>query len=70
MEASVGGWWAAYWNPEIKLQEKSATVYGNVEDAGLPTLKAEFDKRNSWCPPNSMLEQLYYTPHVISKRWF
>lgn len=64
MKASVGGWSAAYWDPVIKLQKKSATVDGNVEDATLPTLEAEYDKRNSWCPPDSSGHSAANVPHV------
>ena len=66
MRASAGGWWKAYWNPEIKLQEKSAEVNGWVQKAGLPTLKAEFDKRNSWCPPDTYsTTPPEYIPHLL-----
>ena len=65
MSASVGGWWTAYWNPVIKVQEKSATVNGYVENAGLATVIAEFDKRNSWCPNDTGYSQTprAYVPH-------
>ena len=66
VKASAGGRWDAYWNKELKLQGKTAEVYGNVEGAALPKLSAEFDTINSWCPPDTGYSntQREYVPHV------
>ncbi len=64
MKASVGGSWDAFWKPEIKLQKKTAVVNGNIENAGLPTLNAEYAKRKSWCPPDSSGTSEAYVPHL------
>ena len=66
MEASVGSWWQAYWNPEIKKQKKIAYVTGNVENAELLTVIAVYHKRRSWCPYDSGYSQTprAYLPHV------
>ncbi len=67
MRASVGGWWEAFNYPVLKLQGKTAKVDGWVQSAGLPTLQAEFDTRNSPCPPNSSgysSTPSDYVPHV------
>ncbi len=69
MKASVGGWWAAHLNEELKLQGKTAEVYGNVEEARLPIINAEFDTINSWCPPDNGYSrtQRKYIPHVSAE---
>ena len=64
MEASLGGSYRAFWYPEIKLQGKTAEVYGNVEDARLPILNAEYDTKKSWCPPDSSGTSSDYVPHL------
>ena len=69
MRVSVGGWWTAYQNEELKLQGKTAQVYGKIQDAELPTLNAEFDTKNSWCPPDNGYSQTQrkYIPHVSAE---
>lgn len=69
MSVSVGGWWTAYQNEELKLQGKTAEVYGNIQDATLPTLNAEFDTKNSWCPPDNGYSNTprKYIPHVSAE---
>lgn len=57
MSASVGGWWQAIWNPEIKLQQKRAEVDGWVREASLPTLIAQYATRKSVCPPDTGYSQ-------------
>ncbi len=50
MEASIGGWWTSECNPNIKLQTKTATVYGSVDDASHEEFTASYYYEKSECP--------------------
>ncbi len=53
IKASIGGWWTANSSPEIKLQTKTAKVYGNVDDARHSEITASYWYKKTLCPAGS-----------------